>query len=588
MAEKSDRVIRIGGDGGEGVISCGELLAQACARSGYEIFTLLVIPAEIKGGHANFLVRVDTSPVLSQGEALDALVCFNEEAFTLLKGQLKPGGLLIFDPAKFMPQGTGFVPYGVPLDHLAIHEVKSALSKNVVAMGMLAAMLGIPFEVCERMIRTHKKWLKKEGVIERNVLALRLGFDYVKDHPSPVDLTLPPVDAARGERMVAPGNDMLSLGALVAGLKFYAGYPITPASTILEFMERELPRFGGYAIQTEDEIAAISAAIGASFAGAKAMTATSGPGLSLMVESLGLAAMTETPLVVVDVQRGGPSTGLPTKVEQSDLNLAVYGGHGDAPRIVLAPADVEDCFYTMVDALNLAETYQMPVLLLSDYSLATRTQTIAKPDFAAVRVKERLKPSANDLEDYRRYRLTENGVSPMAIPGMPGRQFTATGLEHNEYGAPHMTPATHKAMTEKRYRKVLEASREPGYVRRFGLPQAKVGIVCWGSTTGAAREAIGRAVAKGYPVAALQCRMVYPIPQEVRSFLDEMDAVLVPELNFTGQFAQMLRARFLKPVEQLNKVEGLPFTAAEIYERLVALCESPLGARTGARIQEAP
>jgi 2-oxoglutarate ferredoxin oxidoreductase subunit alpha len=300
-----------------------------------------------------------------------------------------------------------------------------------------------------------------------------------------------------------------------------------------------------------------------------------------MTEVLGLAMMTETPIVIADVMRGGPSTGLPTKTEQSDLNLAVYGGHGDSPRMVIAPSDVEDCFYTTVDAFTLAEKYQMPVILLSDYSLATRTQTIPRPDFNGVKAPQREVPTAEEIAaGYKRFKLTESGVSPMAVPGTPGGQFTATGLEHNETGAPHMTGAMHKTMTEKRYRKMAGAAAEPGYTRRFGSPQAKVGIVCWGTTTGPVREAVDRALAKGYPVAALQCRMVHPIPAEVRPFLESMDTVLVPELNWTGQFAQMLRGRFLKPVVQLNKIDGLPFTAEEIYTKIAELCDMPVGARS--------
>ncbi len=575
MTERTDRVIRIGGDAGEGILSCGQMLSQALARAGYEIFTLQVIPAEIKGGLCNFLVRADTQPLHSHGEGLDVLVCFNEEAYSVLYEDLKSGGLLIYDPQRFSPKGNGFIPYPIRLEYMAVQEVKSALSKNVVALGALASLVKLPPNVCEQMI--HERWIKKgEAVVNRNLKAFKLGYEYVRDNPPPLDITMAPPRSASTERMVVDGNDMISMGALVSGCNYYAGYPITPASTILEFLEHQLPKFGGYALQTEDEIAAISSCVGASYAGAKAMTATSGPGFSLMTEILGLATMTEVPLVVIDVQRAGPSTGMPTKTEQSDLNLTVYGGHGDVPRIVVAPADVEDCFYTICDAFNLAEKYQMPVILLSDYSLATRTQTIAKPDFKAVQVENRIKPTDDDLKPYLRYKTTPNGVSPMAIPGMPGGQYTTTGLEHNETGAPHMTPKMHRVMTQKRFQKLIEAGKEQGYTLRFGSPQATVGVVCWGSTLGPVREAVDKATAQGYPVAALQVRMLYPIPPEVRTFMDSMHTVLVPELNYTGQFAQMLRARFLKPVVQMNKYQGLPFTAGEIFQKIVELCEIPV------------
>lgn len=578
--ERTDRSFRVGGEGGEGVLSCGSLLAQAMARTGYEVYTLTVIPAEIKGGHANFTVRADVKPVYSQGEKLDALVVFNEEAFTLHKGALKPGGLLIYDPQFFIPQGEGFVLYPLQIEFMAVQELKSKKAKNIVAFGALASMCGLPFEICDRMVRQKFK-RHGETVVAKNLEGLKLGFDYVRDNPPTLDLKMSPPPAKAYERLVTSGNAMLSVGALSAGVNYYAGYPITPASTVLEFMEAELPKFGGFAIQTEDEISAIASCVGASYAGAKAMTATAGPGIALMTEILGLAAMAETPLVILDVQRGGPSTGLPTKTEQSDLFAAAYGGHGDLPRIVVAPGDVEDCFYTIVDAFNLAEKYQGPVLLLSDYSLAERTQTIPRPDFQAVQVVNRLKPTADDLKLYQRYKLTPNGVSPMSIPGMPGGQYTATGLEHNETGAPHMTPATHKKMTAKRFQKLAEAAKEPGFVRRFGAPQATAGVICWGSTIGPVREAVEQAVAEGLPVAALQCRMVWPVPQEVEAFVASVPTILIPEVNYQGQFAQILRAKFLKPFVQFDKCEGLPFTANEIHQKLVELCGAPSAARSG-------
>jgi len=573
----TDRVIKFGGEGGEGVLSCGEMLSLALARAGYEIFTLQVIPAEIKGGACNILVRADIKPIYSAGEDLDALVCFNEEAFTLLGKQLKPGGLLIYDPVRFQPQGDGFVPYPIQLEFMAVQEVKSALSKNVVGMGALASVLGVPYDLCEEFVKTRKKWIKKgQPVIDRNVHALQLGYNYVRDNPPPVDLKMAPPQKPAGERIVVPGNDMITMGAIASGLKFYAGYPITPASTILEKLEHWLPKFGGFAIQTEDEIAAITAVIGASFAGSKAMTATSGPGVALMNEALGLATMTETPLVLVDVMRGGPSTGLPTKTEQSDLNVAVYGGHGDAPRIVLAAASVEGCFYTACDAFNLAEKYQMPVILLSDYSLSTCTQAIPKPAFDAVKPVNRQVPSTDDLKaGYRRYKPTPNGVSPMAAPGMAGGQYTATGLEHSETGSPLMTSLSHRTMTDKRFKKVAEVSKEPGYLRRFGAAKARIGVICWGTTTGPVREAVEQAGAQGLEVAALHVRMLFPIPVEVGDFIASVETVLMPELNYSGQFAQMVRAKYLAPVVQLNKYDGLPFRASEILSKIKELAAGP-------------
>ncbi len=304
------------------------------------------------------------------------------------------------------------------------------------------------------------------------------------------------------------GNQATALGALAAGCRFYAGYPITPATSIMEFLSHEMPQMGGVLVQAEDEIAAITMAMGASFGGTKAMTATSGPGLALMIEAIGHASMTETPVVVVDVQRAGPSTGMPTKTAQGDLFMALYAANDEAPRFVIAPDSVEDCFYQMVNAFNLAEKYQLPVIVLTDQAMSERVETIRPLDLGRVQVVDRLKPDLAGLDrenGYKRYALTEDGVSPMAIPGMRGGHYVAEGLEHNERGAPNYTPEMHTAMMEKRYRKVESARRELrnwNVVDEWGDPGAEIGIIGWGSTKGTVREAMARAMQEGVRVAA--------------------------------------------------------------------------------------
>ncbi|HVO33223.1 MAG TPA: 2-oxoacid:acceptor oxidoreductase family protein, partial [Elusimicrobiota bacterium] len=329
-----DILVRIAGEGGEGVISCGELLTTALARSSFEVFTFRTYPAEIKGGPAMFQVRASDQPVLSQGKSADILVTFNEEAFQLQGHTMRPDGLLVYDPAHYQPKGT-FEAYAVPLDEITLNLAKSKLGKNVVALGVVSRLLGMSLNLIEQLVRD-RFGKKGEMVVARNHDMLRAGYNYVDQHPFKKSLPKFEDHPSEYKRIVMSGNEALSTGAIAAGCRYYAGYPITPASDILEFMEKDLPKFGGAVVQTEDEIAAISSVVGASYAGKKAMTATSGPGLSLMVEVMGLATMSEIPCVIVDSQRGGPSTGLPTKTEQGDLNLAVYGAHGDSPRIVLA------------------------------------------------------------------------------------------------------------------------------------------------------------------------------------------------------------------------------------------------------------
>jgi 2-oxoglutarate ferredoxin oxidoreductase subunit alpha len=566
-----DILVRIGGEGGEGVISCGEMLTTAFARSSYEVFTFRTYPAEIKGGPAMFQVRSSDAPVLSQGQGADILITFNEEAYQLHGKSIKPDGLLVYDPAHYKPEGT-FEAYAVPLDEITLTVVKSKLGKNVVSLGVCARILGMSIELLEEMVRD-KFGKKGEAVVAKNFEALKAGFDYVDKHP--FQKKLPKFEAVKSpvKRIVMSGNEALSIGAISAGCRYYAGYPITPASDILEFMEKDLPKFGGAVVQTEDEISAIASVVGASYAGKKAMTATSGPGLALMVEIMGLAVMSEIPCVIVNAQRGGPSTGLPTKMEQGDLNLAVFGAHGDAPRIVLAPGNVEECLYYIIHAFNLAEKYQCPVLYLTDQSLAHRTQTFAWPDFTKVPVINRVLPTEKDLKDgYVRFKSTEDGVSPMALPGMEGGCYAATGLEHSEKGAPNFTPKMHVLMSNKRARKIQVCSKEKGFTSRFGAPKAKIGIIGWGSTQGVLREGVDMAAKEGIQVAHLQLKMVQPLPEaDIREFLATVDQVIVAELNFSGQLNQILRARFLIPTISFTKCEGLPFYAEEVLAKIKAV-----------------
>jgi len=307
--------------------------------------------------------------------------------------------------------------------------------------------------------------------------------------------------------------------------------------------------------------------IGASYAGTKAMTATSGPGFSLMMELLGLATMVEIPIVVLDAQRAGPSTGMPTKTEQADLMTAIYGGHGEAPRVVLAPANVKDCFYGIIKAFNIAEKYQIPVIMLTDQSLSHRTQTYTKPKVDVLEIVNRLQPQTNG--PYQRFAFTETGVSPMAIPGNAGTTYVSTGLEHDESGKPNYTPVNHFRMTQKRHKKLEAIAKEKGFTRRFGDEHARVGIISWGSTEGSIEEALGKASKAGFEVKALQLKMVNPLPdQDIREFLADLKHVIVPELNYTGQLAMLLRARYLVPTIQLNKVAGVPFTPEDILLKI--------------------
>jgi 2-oxoglutarate ferredoxin oxidoreductase subunit alpha len=577
----NDMVIRIGGESGEGIVTIGEIFVRIAAFSGLEVYTFRTFPAEILGGHVTFQARISDKPVLSQGDDIDVLVSLNQEGYDKHIGELRPGGTVVYDSTNVAPaSGTDdHVLYPIPVDELA-RSIDFMRGRNLAMIGAMVQLFGLPLDRAEQMV--HRRLGRFKDVLASNLESLGLGYKYAEEHFTqrpPVYLE-PPLEEAK-EGLVITGNQALALGAVAAGCRVYAGYPITPATDILEFLAKELPKVGGGVIQAEDEIAAINMVIGASFAGVRAMTATSGPGLSLMVEALSLASMTEVPIVVVDVQRAGPSTGMPTKTAQGDLYLAFYAGNDEAPRFVIAPSSVEDCFYQMINAFNLAERYQVPVIVLSDQSLAPRVETCARFRLDQVRLFEREIPDLSQDNGYQRYRITETGVSPMAIPGSKGGHYTAEGLEHNEKGNPNYTPQMHQDMTDKRWRKVDTARQQlvlwPNVVEEWGDDDAAIAIMGWGSSLGPVQEAMARAQAAGYKVAALFPKVLFPMPDlRIRRFIRGRRAIIIPELNQLGQFARVIQHRYSRElirdsveVVSLTKYQGLPFRPVEIYDKVV-------------------
>lgn len=568
--DQLDLTIRIAGENGEGVLTVGDVLAEALARSGLHIYTFKNLPAEIKGGASMTQVRVQETPVRSPGDALDILMVWNQENYDIHVGEVKPTGVVIYDPDECdADENLALTQIGVPLQNITKTVIKTMKSKNVLAFGILTACLGIPFDSAKQMV-SESRWGRRKEFLESNINALKQAYVYVDEKGIDLGLRVA-VERKNGHaQLIMTGNDALCMGALAAGCRYYAGYPITPASDVMETLAKAMPRVGGVLMQTEDEIAAITASIGASFTGAKVMTATAGPGLSLMVEALGLATMEEIPLVVVDVQRGGPSTGMPTKTEQSDLNLAIHGAHGEAPRIVIAATNTEDCFYTAVKAFNLAEKYQTPVILLSDQHLSQRAQVMSRPDLSQVEIVERKQPESNGTVspgDFDRYEMTDDYVSPMPLPGRHDQHYVATGLEHDEHAHIDYSPEAHIRMTEKRHQKIESAVNEPGFVQRYGAEDAQLGLIGWGSSEGPILEALDRTLAKGYKVAALIFKMLHPLPEkEARAFIESIPVVSVVELNASGQFANYLQGRLAVSLQRFNIITGLPFKAGDIEE----------------------
>ena len=528
------------GAGGDGAVTAGDLMAGVCASEGLHVIKTEAYGPQIRGGESSATIRVSGEAIHAQADAVDVLVVFSWADFARFQNEvlLAPHAEIFHEAADAPPPELSTrTCHAIPFAALA-REAGAPGSKNVVAVGLLMARYGLPLEVTRHAIS--RRFAKKAAaVIDANLRAFDRGVTE--------EQTLPPVNerleyTAAAPKLLMSGNEASAFAAIHAGCRFFAGYPITPSSEILHFLSEWLPKLGGSSLQTEDELAAIGAVIGASFAGVKSMTATSGPGLSLMAELLGLSSIAEIPAVIVNVQRGGPSTGIPTKSEQSDLFQAVYASHGDAPRVVIACSGVESSFHATVDAFNIAEEYQVPVIVLSDQSIAQRRETIT----AAVlehEVRERRMATPEDLGEYRRYRDTADGVSPMSVPGICGGMYQTNGLEHDEQGRPNASFVVHEAMNAKRYRKLDAIAEKYRLFDRFGAKNPEVGVLCWGSSIGAVREAIARMGVENR-VGVFAPTMLTPLPaRELQAFIDSCGSLLVVEVSYAAQFTQHLRTQ---------------------------------------------
>jgi 2-oxoglutarate/2-oxoacid ferredoxin oxidoreductase subunit alpha len=532
--------LAIVGSGGDGAVAAGDILSMACARDGLHVIKTEAYGPQIRGGESSCTVRISSNEIFAQADAIDALVVFNWADFARFASELTlaPNAIVLHEANDAAPDNLApnAQVIGVPFTATA-REAGAPNGKNILATGMIAAILGLPLEAIRAAIKN--RFAKKTAaVIEGNLTV----FDKGAELAALIDAPSKKFEYRSGAaRLVMSGNEASAVGAIEAGCRFFAGYPITPSSEILHFLSEWFPRIGGTCLQTEDELAAIGAVIGGSFAGVKSMTATSGPGLSLMAEMLGLSAIAEIPAVVVNVQRGGPSTGIPTKSEQSDLMHSLYAGHGDMPRAVIGVCDVEDSFHATVEAFNIAEEFQIPVIVLSDQSIAQCRQTLS-PSALEHDVVSRRVATPEELNDFKRYRYTDDGISPMSIPGMAGGMFQTNGLEHDERGRPSAMYSVHEKMNEKRYRKLGALAAKYPLFRRYGAEKPQVGVICWGSTTGAVREAINRLTAEGVKVAAFVPRLLMPLPAaQLQAFIDSCEEVVITELSHSKQFAQYLR-----------------------------------------------
>jgi len=576
----SEAVIRIAGNSQDGIQSIGGFLARLAGRSEQEVMTMMTIPSTISGGPSIFQVRLGSGEVLSAGDQADVLLAFYNHSYEGHIGNLREGGIVVYDSDHVDPNEEWLVKYrhiGIAISSLTVEAIGGTTrdkGKNIFALGLIGRMFNLNLEKLEGLIN-ERFAAKGESVVKPAMDAFQAGYRYHSDDISNLfEFSISDVD--RTNQVVMSGNEAIGYGLIAAGVRFGAAYPITPWSDIMEMLRRELPKYGGAFIQCEDEIAAVSMAIGAGYAGRVSVTGSSGPGISLKTEAIGWAVMAEVPLVVVDIQRGGPSTGLPTNVEQSDLNIACFGGHGDSPRVVLAASDVEDCFYTAMEAVDIARRYSVPVMLLSDQAIATRIEAFEEPKLKEIC--QDLSPDLTPVPTHKPYDLeSETGASHHRPPGTrieDGRYPVATGLEHDEWGHPTSSPDLHDAMTKKRRNKIDFLSKELPVPEVYGADSGEVLLVGWGSTTGPLYEAVDKSLENGEFLSAIKIRHINPLPNGLEDIFSKFKKIYVVEMNDGGvhgygQLAGLLRARFADPrIQGINKTDALRWKVWEIIDRV--------------------
>ncbi|WP_227375556.1 2-oxoacid:acceptor oxidoreductase subunit alpha [Haladaptatus halobius] len=569
----------IGGEAGDGIDSTGKIFATALSRAGRHVFTSKDFASRIRGGYTAYKIRSSTDRVESVVDRLDILVALTQRTIDENLDELHEDSVIIYDGERTEMEDVDIPEemfgLSVPLKRLA-EDAGGAIMQNIVALGAACEVANFPIENLDSAL-DKKFGAKGEAIVENNKEAARLGQEHVQeeyDHDFAYD-----IETTDEDYVLLNGDEAIGMGAIAAGCRFYSGYPITPATNVMEYLTGRIEHFGGTVMQAEDELSAINMALGAARAGARAMTATSGPGIDLMTETFGLVAQSETPLVICDVMRSGPSTGMPTKQEQGDLNMTLYGGHGEIPRFVVAPTTVSECFHKTVEAFNLAEKYQTPVFLLSDLAMAVTEQTFSPEEFNmdAVEVERGNIVDENDIEAwtdeqgrFQPHFPTADGVSPRAFPGTKGGAHMSTGLEHNALGRRTEDTEIRVEQVDKRNRKVETAREEEDWEpREFGDPDSDTLVISWGSNEGALREAFTYLEEDDVSVRFLSVPYIYPRP-DLTEDVEAADEVIVVECNATGQFANLIEHDALTRVERINKYNGVRFKADELADEIKA------------------
>ncbi|HXG50957.1 MAG TPA: 2-oxoacid:acceptor oxidoreductase subunit alpha [candidate division Zixibacteria bacterium] len=574
-----DLSIGIGGAAGQGIATPGDILARLFVRRGLHLSAYNAYQSIIRGGHIFLTLRTSDEPVLSFGDKIDVLIALNQDTMDRHLRLMRSGSAVLYNADKIKP---GNAEPGVQLCHFSVKElapgVKGDLVQNTIALSALLRLIGVEFKVLEEIINVQFR-RKGPTVIEENLAVARAGYEYAGSRFQPFPWPLPDT----GKRLAFfEGNQALAMGGAAAGVRFYCAYPMSPSSGVLHWMARHARQLGIVVRQVEDEISVINMAIGAAHAGCRAMCATSGGGFALMSEALGSAAMMEIPVVCINVQRAGPATGVPTKTEQGDLWQVMGAGQGDYPRIIVAPTNIPDCFKTVPRLFNLVDRFQCPGIILSDLLLSEGRASVdpAELDFnvpidrgEVIGLNGALAPDGG----YKRYRLTESGVSPRALPGTPGYMHTVATDEHDEDGVlisdEYTNPHKRRAMHEKRMRKMQGILAEIEPPKLFGPEEAQVTLVGWGSTEGVIREAMQRLAADGIAANNLQVKWLVPFHGEaVTRLLTKGAKTIIVENNYSGQFARYLRSETgLAADGHIRKYDGEPFMPHHIVDGVKAI-----------------
>jgi 2-oxoglutarate ferredoxin oxidoreductase subunit alpha len=572
-----DAVIRLAGNSQDGIQTAGAFLARLAGRSDQDVMTYMTIPATISGGPSIFQVRIGSGEVLSAGDEADFLVAFYQHSYQDHLDFLKEGGVLLYDSDNVEPNldDKRFVYVGVPITGLTVEALGGTAKdkgKNIFVLGLITKIFGLDVEKLKRII-TEKFAGKDESIVNTALMAFQAGYAYPVGKVLTHQYQFEKFEKKPGARdqITMDGNTALAFGLIAAGVRYGAGYPITPWSSVMEILRTQLPKYGGIFVQAEDELGAVSLALGFSFSGYLAVTGSAGPGISLKSEAIGWASMAEMPLIICNIQRGGPSTGLPTNVEQSDLHQAIFGSHGDSPRVVLAASTVEDCFYIAIEAARIARKYSTPVFILSDTSLATRIEAFDEPDLSKLMVDP--KPDLTPRQTHVPYPLDH--ITQHIPPGtriLDGKYPLLSGLEHDEMGHPTGSPKLHMAMTAKRRNKLRKLAEEIPVPEVYGDQKGDTLLVGWGSTYGPIHDAVKMAREHGEKIGVLHLRHVHPLPNGLEKIFKNFKRIVTVEMNDQGlygfgQLATILRARYCEPkIESVTKTDGLTYRVKEILQ----------------------